>query len=60
MNKKRKLIPIKTTAKVIVETQPVVTQTEPEQDEKITQAIEEKTPSRLVRAMGSTYSRLPK
>ena len=60
INKKQKPTPVKVRVKVTVKTQPDVTQTEPEQEEKITQAIEEKTPTRLVRTMGSTYSRLPK
>ena len=44
INKKRKPTPVKVTAKVTEETQPEVTQTEPAQEEKITQLVEEVTP----------------
>ena len=44
INKKRKPTPVKPTAKATEETQPEVTQTEPAQEEKITQLVEEVTP----------------
>ena len=45
INKKRKPTPVKVTAKATEEAQPEITQTEPAQEEKVTQPIEEKTPT---------------
>jgi hypothetical protein len=45
INKKRKPTPVKPTAKATEETQPEVTQIEPEQEEKITAPVEEVTPA---------------
>jgi hypothetical protein len=44
INKHKKPTPVKVTAKATEETQPEVTQTEPEQEEKITASVEEVTP----------------
>ena len=45
INKHKKPTPVKTTAKVTEETQPEATLTEPEQEEKVTQPVEEATPT---------------
>jgi hypothetical protein len=47
INKKRKPTPVKVTAKVTEETQPEVTQPEPAREEKVTQPIEEVTPTHV-------------
>jgi hypothetical protein len=45
INKKRKPTPVKVTAKATEETQPEITQTEPAQEEKVNQPVEEVTPA---------------
>jgi hypothetical protein len=49
INKKRKPTPVKVTVKATEKTPPEVTQTDPEQEEKITAPVEEKTPKKIKR-----------